>query len=84
MSCSIDIQEKLDEIDALLEDVNTALRAILTGGHQEYWLSTGQTDQRVRRLSLKELRETRKDLLQEKARLLAACAGPSTTAIPDY
>ena len=52
------------EIEADLTVVRTSITRVVTGG-QEYTFDTGQTEQRNKRASLKDLRELRDDLESE-------------------
>lgn len=65
-----EIQARIDAIkDTDLPLVVTTMRALLTGDHSEYLLDTGQSTQRVKRLSLEELQLYKKSLEEELARL---------------
>ena len=59
-----------------LPAVKAAIRALLTGDHSEYLLDTGQTTQRVKRLSLEELQAYQK-MLNEELALLENSLGAS-------
>jgi hypothetical protein len=78
-----EIQARITEIKTVeLPNVRERIRALVTGDHSEYWLDTGQSTQRVRRLSLSDLREYEKDLEKELQRLCNSIGSSSVIAVP--
>lgn len=62
-------EDELQNLRILLYNYNLAINALLTGSHQSYELDTGQNKQRVTRINLKELSETRDIILSQIAAL---------------
>lgn len=62
---TISITTRITEVESLISEVNTAISAVISGGHQSYEIDTGQSSQGVKRLSLQQLRQFRKDLYEE-------------------
>lgn len=82
-------QYELNEIanlKVIIHAYNTAILALTLGTHQSYQLDTGQTSQRVTRLDLSSLIETRK-LLVDELETRQAAAGllrSVVTVIPEW
>ena len=82
-------QYQLNEINNLkiiIHAYNAAILALTLGTHQSYQLDTGQTSQRVTRLDLTSLIETRK-LLVDELETRQAAAGflrSVVTVIPEW
>lgn len=62
-------QDELKNARILLYEINKAIQALTTGGHQSYQLDTGQSSQRVTRMDLSALMEQRKALIGQIADL---------------
>lgn len=70
MATSAEILVEITYIkETALPAVKAQILALVTGGHSQYDLDTGQTRQEVRRLSLKELRDLEKYYKKEINRL---------------
>ncbi len=65
--------DELANAKILLLEINKALQALISGGHQSYELDTGQSRQRVTRLEISKLQQWRSDLLCEIRDLEIAC-----------
>lgn len=72
--------DELKNTKDLLFELNKAISALTTGGHESYSLSTGQSDQKVKRLDLGMLREWRNDLIYQIRELEMKC-GKGTPAV---
>jgi len=59
------ITTRIAEVESLISIVNTGITELISSGHQSYELDTGQSTQRVQRLSLQQLREMRKQFYEE-------------------
>jgi hypothetical protein len=74
MACSTEIQARIDAIrNTELPEVRTAISTLIKGGHSQYVLDSGQSNQMVKRLSLKELNDYKKELEAELQRLVNSC-----------
>ena len=62
-------QNELKNSRILLYEINKAIQALTTGGHQSYQLDTGQSSQRVTRFNLNELVAQREALIGQIADL---------------
>ena len=55
--------DELQNLRILLYSVNVGIKTLLSSNHQSYQLDTGQSSQRVTRLSLAELQAMRGELM---------------------
>jgi hypothetical protein len=55
--------DELENLRILLFEYNKVIIALASGNHQSYELNTGQSSQRVTRLDLDNLRETKKEIM---------------------
>jgi len=75
MACSEFMQERITATKALIVAYEDALLALATGGVQEYRLNTGQSDQKVTKMDVKDLQNTVDSLYNTLATLEARCTG---------
>ncbi len=75
MACSAFMQERITKTQALIEAYEDALLALGTGGVQEYRLNTGQSDQKVTKMDVKDLQNTLDSLYNTLVTLEARCTG---------
>lgn len=80
MSVTTDRITEIEDID--LPGARAAISSLVTGKHSEYWLDSGQTNQRVKRLDLKELRDYENDLNKELQRLRNSIGSSAIIAVP--
>ena len=70
MWTSAEISARITEIkETDLPAIRAAISDLISGKHSEYWLDTGPSNQKVKRLSLLDLQAREKALLEELARL---------------
>lgn len=67
-----------------LPGVRTSIQELVSGEHAEYWLDSGQSSQRVKRLSLTELREYEQSLESELSRLENSLGSSGQIGIPNF
>lgn len=75
MACSTFMQDRITKTKALIIAYEDALLALGTGGVQEYRLDTGQSDQKVTKMDVKDLQNTVDSLYNTLATLEARCTG---------
>ena len=75
MACSTFMQERITATKALIVAHEDALLALGNGGVQSYQLDTGQSDQRVTKMDVKDLQTTVDSLYNTLATLEARCTG---------
>jgi len=78
MACSTFMQERITKTKTLIVAYEDALLALATGGVQEYRLNTGQSDQKVTKMDVKDLQNTVDSLYNTLATLEARCTGNGT------
>lgn len=75
MACSTFLQERITKTEALIVAYEDALLALGTGGVQSYRLDTGQSNQLVTKMDVKDLQTTLDSLYNTLATLEARCTG---------
>ncbi len=78
MTCSQFMLDRITKTKALIIVYEDALLALATGGVQEYRLNTGQSDQKVTKMDVKDLQNTVDSLYNTLATLEARCTGSGT------
>lgn len=59
------ITTRITEVENLITALNTAILATIQGNHQSYELDTGQGSQGVKRFTLKQMQDMRRNLYIE-------------------
>ena len=75
MACSEFMQARITKTQELIVAYEDALLALGTGGVQEYRLNTGQSDQKVTKMDVKDLQNTLDSLYNTLVTLGARCTG---------
>ena len=78
MACTQFMLDRIEKTKALIIAHEDALLALGEGGVQEYRLDTGQSDQRVTKMDVKDLEATVGSLYNRLATLEARCTGSGT------
>ena len=78
MACSQFMLDRITKTQALIVAHEDALLALGEGGVQEYRLNTGQSDQKVTKMDVKDLQGTVDSLYNTLATLEARCTGSGT------
>lgn len=74
----------IENLRTIIWEYDKAILALVSGTHQSYLLDTGQTSQRVTRLDLKNLVETRRLLIDELETREARTGRGVVTVRPDW
>jgi hypothetical protein len=79
------IQERITAIENVyLPGIREAIQGLVSGEHSEYWLDSGQSSQRVKRLSLTEMREYEKSLQTELNTLYNSLGSSGRIGVPSF
>lgn len=79
------INARITEInDTDLPGIRTSIKELVSGEHAEYWLDSGQSSQRVKRLSLTEMREYENSLVTELCRLNNMLGSSGQIGVPFF